>query len=142
MQQSLQGALSMKTFPLALLAVVLLSGVVPPAAADNDTSPDSPSGKANNTGINVRDRNGDMTMPTDQSSSKADMDVTARIRKALTGDSTLSTNAKNVKIITENGRVTLRGPVKNDMERKKVFSMAKQHAPGKTIVNDLEVTAP
>ena len=49
-------------------------------------------------------------------------DLAARIRKAIVADDSLSTNAKNVKIVTENGGVTLRGPVSDARERETVSS--------------------
>jgi len=74
------------------------------AATPSQTAPD-------NTGRNVRDRGGDTLTPGDQSNTKADLTLTQQIRKALMADKSLSTNAKNIKIITANGVVTLRGPV-------------------------------
>jgi osmotically-inducible protein OsmY len=132
----------MKNYSLALLVTVLLFGVAPLASADNDMAPSSPTRNADNTGVNTRDRNSEMTMPTDQSSSRADTDVTANIRKAIVDDHSLSVDAQNVKVITANGRVTLRGPVRSEMEKKKVLAMAKQHAAGNMVFNDLEIAAP
>jgi len=131
----------MRSYPLVLAAALLL-GAVHLASADNDMSPATPNDKVDNTGINTRDRNSGMATPTDQSSSQADTDVTANIRKAIIADDTLSVDAKNVKIITANGQVTLRGPVKSRIERKKIFSIAKQNAANNKVVNDLEIVTP
>jgi hyperosmotically inducible protein len=60
----------------------------------------------------------------DQTNSKADRDITAKIRKSIVGDKDLSTYAHNVKIITQNGAVTLKGPVKSADEKQKVMSYA------------------
>ena len=65
--------------------------------------------------------------------------TTQAIRQALMKDSELSTTAKNVKIITENGQVTLRGPVKNSQEKAKIDQLARSAAGGAKIVDQLEV---
>jgi hyperosmotically inducible periplasmic protein len=92
---------------------------------------------ADNTKINDRDRHGAVT-PTDQGGGK-DRDITAAIRRAVVGDKALSFNAKNVKIITEGGKVTLRGPVKSDEEKASIEAKAKS-TPGVSVVdNQLEV---
>lgn len=77
-----------------------------------------------NTGRNVRDRKATLT-PGDQAENEADRTITQRIRQALMEDDTLSTNAKNVKIITINGVVTLRGPVNGDGEKAAIDKKAK-----------------
>src|SRR5438874_1273301 len=69
---------------------------------------------ADNTRKNERDRSGETMTSGHQSNSQEDVKITAAIRRAVVGDNSLSTTAKNVKIITANGTVTLRGPVKND----------------------------
>jgi hyperosmotically inducible periplasmic protein len=92
---------------------------------------------AENTKINDRDRHGAAT-PTDQGGGN-DRDITAAIRRAVVGDKALSFNAKNVKIITEGGKVTLRGPVKSEEEKASIEAKAKS-TPGVSVVdNQLEV---
>lgn len=95
---------------------------------------------ADDTGKNVRDRGANANVtPIDQSADSGDVDITRNIRKALTVDSTLSTDAQNVKIVTNAGSVVLRGPVDSAGERAAVVSKA-QHVPGVTRVeDDLEV---
>jgi hyperosmotically inducible periplasmic protein len=103
-------------------------------------SPDVP---ADNTKKNVRDKDDATLTPPDQAQgSDNDVEVTRRIRKALVADEALSTNAKNVKIITLNGQVTLRGPVENKSERKSVMSKAKKVAGAKNVKSELEVKRP
>ncbi|WP_130420349.1 BON domain-containing protein [Edaphobacter modestus] len=60
----------------------------------------------------------------DQTNAKADLDTTAQIRKSIMADKGLSTYAHNVKIITKNGTVTLKGPVNSEDEKQKVMSYA------------------
>jgi len=93
-----------------------------------------------NTGRNERDQSGTTLTPMDQSSTKADMELTRRIREAVVADESLSTNAHNVKIITINGVVTLRGPVESDTERAKIVSTAQQVAGKNKVDNKLEIT--
>jgi osmotically-inducible protein OsmY len=93
-----------------------------------------------NTGRNERDRSGTTLTPGDQSSDKADVELTRRIREAVVADKSLSTDAHNVKIITINGMVTLRGPVENDAERAKIVSTAQQLAGKNKVDNKLEIT--
>ena len=101
-------------------------------AADEKTNPD-------NTAINQRDRSGDSKTSGDQSNSSSDLKVTQAIRQALMKDGTLSTSAKNIKVITANGQVTLRGPVKNVQEKARVDQLAKSAAGGANIVDQLDV---
>ena len=94
---------------------------------------------ADNTRKNERDRSGETTTSGDQSNSQEDVKITAAIRRAVVRDNSLSTTAKNVKIITANGTVTLRGPVKNDAEKTKMAELAQSTAGNVKIDNQLEV---
>jgi osmotically-inducible protein OsmY len=96
---------------------------------------------ADNTERNVRDRQGDTLTAEDQGNSEADRTLTQRIRQAVVDDETLSTNAHNVKIITLNGVVTLRGPVASAQERNRIETMAVQIAGAGKVNNQLEVAA-
>ena len=116
-----------------LLVLTCLSTVTLAAmAADDKTKPD-------NTAVNERDRSGETQTSGDQSNSSADLKITQAIRQALMKDSGLSTTAKNVKIITNNGQVTLRGPVKTAQEKAKIDQLAKSAAGGAKIDDQLEV---
>lgn len=77
----------------------------------------------------------------DQSETEADRQITASIRKAVVGDDSLSINAQNVKIITANGMVTLRGPVKSEKEKSVIEAKAKQVAGVKSVNNLIEIEA-
>ena len=91
------------------------------AATPSQTAPD-------NTGRNVRDRGGDTVTPGDQSNNKADLNLTQQIRRTIMADKSLSMNAKNVKIITMNGVVTLRGPVNTPREKATIEAKAQSIA--------------
>jgi osmotically-inducible protein OsmY len=91
-----------------------------------------------NTGVNDRDRNGMTKTPIDQKENKADINITADIRKRVV-EAELSVDAQNVKIITQNGRVTLRGPVKTEEEKQKIEKIASEVAGSDKVDNQLEV---
>lgn len=94
---------------------------------------------ADNTARNVRDRNNRTLTPLDQGNSKADVNTTARIRKEIIAGKDMSVNARNVKIITSNGRVTLRGPVDTAEEKRLIGVIANGIAKVENVDNRLEV---
>lgn len=100
----------------------------------------APSVAPDDTGRNVRDREAKTLTPMDQSSDAGDLEITRQIRKALMADDTLSTTAKNIKIITVNGTVTLRGPVETAGEQVSILGKANTVANGH-VNNQLEVTS-
>ena len=102
---------------------------------------ETPRHDADDTARNVRDRDHANLTPLDQSDKKEDIETTRQIRKSLVRDKSLSTNAKNVKIITRDGEVTLRGPVKSDRERSKIVANAKRIAGSRNVDDQLEVEA-
>jgi len=116
-----------------LLVLACLSTVSVAAMADDDKT------KPDNTAINERDRSRETQTSGDQSNSSADLKTTQAIRQALMKDSELSTTAKNIKIITNNAQVTLRGPVKNAQEKAKIDQLAKSAAGGAKIDDQLDV---
>jgi hyperosmotically inducible protein len=91
-----------------------------------------------NTAVNVRDRDRAAKTPIDQNENKADVKTTADIRKAVV-DSKMSTDAHNVKIITQAGKVTLRGPVKSEDEKRQIEEIAARIAGDGNVVNEIEV---
>lgn len=93
-----------------------------------------------NTRINRRDRNNANPTALDQGNSDADIKTSASIRKMIvSGTNDFSMTAKNIKIITQNGKVTLRGPVISDAEKTKIEAIAKETAGDGNVENDLEV---
>ena len=94
---------------------------------------------ADNTALNVRDRNDRTLTPLDQGNSSADIGTTARIRKEILAEKGLSVNARNIKVITANGRVTLRGPVNSLEEKRRIAEIANRIATSDNVENQLEV---
>jgi osmotically-inducible protein OsmY len=78
--------------------------------------------------------------PVQQGTSDVDLMITQQIRKAVTADSVLSATAKNIEIITQGGKVTLRGVVKRDEERHSIDASARKVAGSGNVDNQLEVT--
>lgn len=75
----------------------------------------------------------------DQGNNEIDLDLTQRIRKAVMGDDALSFKAKNVKIITRDGQVTLRGEVNTPAEKDAIYKCAVSAAGVGKVQNQLEV---
>lgn len=121
----------MKYFVLMMLALAL-SGCEKPAT--NGTAPVGP----DNTGVNERDRDGTAKTPIDQNENQPDIDITANIRKRIV-DKDLSVNAQNFKVVTQNGQVTLRGPVKSADEKKAIEEIALEVAGPGRVDNQLEI---
>lgn len=104
------------------------------AEADTNSVPAAP----DNSGRNVRDQGEKTLTPLDQSNEPADVELTQKIRKGITSNDAMSVQARNIKIITQSGVVTLRGPVKTQQEKTSIESLAK-HAGATRIDNQLEI---
>lgn len=92
-----------------------------------------------NSKTNQRDR-GDQTPVADsQKMNKGDTDLARKIRQSVTADKSLSTYAHNVKIVVQDGRVTLRGPVRTDHERDQLEQKAIAIAGNGNVTNQLEI---
>jgi osmotically-inducible protein OsmY len=96
---------------------------------------------ADNTAKNKRDASGETQTSGDQSNKPEDIKITADIRRAVVAEKSLSMTAKNVKIITADGMVTLRGPVNSAEEKATIAKLAKSAAGEAKIDNQLEVKA-
>lgn len=92
-----------------------------------------------NTAVNVRDKNTVAKTPIDQEENKEDIRITADIRKRVVATK-MSVNAQNAKIITQDGKVTLRGPVESEEERQAIEDFAVEVAGESNVTNELEVS--
>jgi hyperosmotically inducible periplasmic protein len=108
-------------------------GPVYAQSTDDKTKPD-------NTSVNKRDKNPGEATADQQKMNATDRALTAKIRKAVIADKHLSTYAHNVKIISQDGTVTLKGPVRSDDEVKSIMAKATEGAgsPDK-VVNQMSV---
>lgn len=115
------------------------SAVAPPSNIARDTAGNPSGEQPDNTGVNERDRNDVSLTPMDQGGSESDRKITQQIRQAVIADDSLSFSAKNVKIITLAGKVTLRGPVKSAQERDAIERAAVRVAGAGQVDNQLEI---
>jgi osmotically-inducible protein OsmY len=120
-----------------ILSVLCTSALTLSAYATDKDKAGHPA--ADNTAKNERDASGDSKTSGDQSESSEDIKITAAIRRAIVADDSLTMTATNVKIITADGKVTLRGPVKTAAEKSRIAQIAKKEAGKATIDNQLEV---
>lgn len=116
------------------LSILCLSIFALSAMAQDNSSP-----AADNSGRNTRDRSSAAKTSGDQSNASPDINVTAAIRRAVVHDGSLSMMAKNVKIITADGVVTLRGPVKSAAEKARIAQLAAANAGQAKVVDQIEV---
>lgn len=107
---------------IGVLLTSLTANAADPAAADN-------------TGLNERDRSGTTLTPMDQSNSQPDIDMVAAIRSAIVEQDRLSTTSKNIKVIANDGHVTLRGPVESAEEKETIAALVRS-IPGVVAIDD------
>ncbi|MBV9642335.1 MAG: BON domain-containing protein [Verrucomicrobia bacterium] len=105
----------------------------PPAASDST--------QADNTKRNASEQNKNTETAEKQSNNKDDLALTQKIRQAVMKDGSLSMNAKNVKIIAQDGKITLKGPVENQQEKDTIGSKAAEIAGKNNVDNQLEAKA-
>jgi hypothetical protein len=108
-------------------------------AADQSSTTPGTSAPADDTKVNQRDQNAAEPTADQQKNNLSDRDLTQQIRKAITDDKSLSTYAHNVKIITQNGQVTLKGPVRSDDEKRAVEAKATEIAGENKVTSELAV---
>jgi len=94
---------------------------------------------ADNTGINKRDSSPEKITADQQSQTKEDREITQKIRQAVVDDKSLSTYAHNVKIITVDGMVTLKGPVRSQEEKRTIEEKAGQIAGKNKVKSEIEI---
>ena len=97
--------------------------------------------EADNTRRNSSEQNKNTETAEKQSNSKDDLTLTQRVRQAVIKDGSLSMNAKNVKIITQDGKITLKGPVDSQQEKDTIGTEAGEIAGKDKVDNQLEVKA-
>ena len=115
----------MKSFIRLLCAQAILLTCTGLWAQQDQTPPaDTTTAAPDNTKINQRDRNQAEPTADQQSNAKSDRELTRQIRRAIVKDKSLSTYAHNIKIITQNGVVTLKGPVNTDEEKQAIAAKA------------------
>jgi len=122
----------MRYFSFTLLAAIVFCGCDKTTQSSYDRDTDT------TLSSNAADQSQLAKTPFDQNENKADIDTTAEIRRQVV-DTEMSINAHNVKIITQNGKVTLRGPVQSLTEKQRIEEIALAVAGRGNIDNQLEV---
>lgn len=119
----------MKRTTLTILSAVAIAG----SAWSQNTN-----AAADNTANNKKDADGTTLTATDQSNDPADIKTTAEIRKMIMADDSLSALAKNIKIITVDQMVTVRGPVETEKEKATIIKHVK-HLDPKSVNNEITI---
>jgi hyperosmotically inducible periplasmic protein len=96
---------------------------------------------ADNTKVNKRDRAQGEPTADQGKNNLSDRDTMQKIRKSLMDDKSLSTYAHNVKVISQNGKVTLKGPVRSEEEKKSVERKAEDVAGSGNVTNEITIKA-
>lgn len=119
---------------LKWIATAVAAGVMTVSGIAQQTPP-----APDNTKVNERDRS--KTSPTaDQGKNNLnDREIMQKIRKAVMDEKTLSTYAHNVKIISQNGKVTLKGPVRSAEEKETIAQKAVEVAGAGNVTNEITV---
>jgi hyperosmotically inducible periplasmic protein len=126
----------------ATFLLLLTVSLVPPTLSVGAQSPDnsgSPSQAPDNAAANRPGNSPDANRADQQGFSESDREITRKIRKAVIADKSLSTYAHNVKIISRNGVVTLKGPVRSDQEKNAIDSAATQIAGAVNVKDELTI---
>lgn len=124
---------------ITLVCAGLFAGHLGNAALANAQDPQP---APDNTRTNQRDRDKAAATADRQKMSPEDRDLTRKIRAAITGDKSLSTYAHNIKVITRDGKVTLKGPVRSSEEKSAVLSKATQIAGEPNVTDEMDVAPP
>ena len=128
----------MKAFTLSTTLMAVLLGSIGLLGARPGSTRQAP----DNTKTNQRDRSQNEPTADQQKENQSDRELTAKVRQALVKDKSLSTYAHNVKIIAQDGIVTLKGPVRSEEEKRAVEEKAAEAAGGADkIKSELEVSS-
>ena len=126
------------TISISAIALALVLGTSGSVPANGQTQ--SSQVQPDNSKVNKRDRNPEEATADQQKTNSADHALTAKLRRSVVADKSLSTYAHNVKIITQAGIVTLKGPVRSDAEVKSIMDKATAAAGGSDkVVNQMSV---
>lgn len=131
MQRKMTGPL---TWALAALAFPMVIGA--PLATHAQEQANPPSSKPSD---NSAQNKGQNKTADNQKENTPDREITKKIRRSITADKSLSTYAHNVKIIAQDGQVTLKGPVQSENEKEMIASKAANVVGAAKVDNQLTV---
>ena len=119
-----------------MLALALMMTLAPrlARAQDSSTTP-----APDNTKVNDRDRSKAESTADQQKENRSDREITRDIRRSIVQDKSLSTYAHNIKVISQNGMVTLKGPVRSEEEKSAIEGKAAEIAGKDKVTSQLEV---
>ncbi len=129
----------LRTAAKSFMTLALMSGAWSPAilpAQSTDTK------KPDNTANNKGDQKPGAVTADQQKMNATDRDLTAKVRRSIMANKSLSVYAHNVKIVSQNGIVTLKGPVRSDDEVRSIMTSATEVAGGDNVVNQMTVQPP
>jgi hyperosmotically inducible protein len=127
----------MKRTFLFLLVSLMLLGCGTLMLAQDTAGQNAPA--SDNSKMNQRDRDPSEPTADQQSNNQSDRDITQQVRQAINADKTFSTYAHNVKVITQNGQVTLKGPVRSEEEKRAIEAKATAIAGDGKVTSELTV---
>lgn len=113
---------------------LLVGGGVRITAAQQEKAPAS-----DNTKVNKRDTDKSEATADRAKDNTNDREIMQKIRKSIVDDKSLSTYAHNVKIVSQHGKVTLKGPVRSDDEKKTIEQKATEVAGAGNVTNQMSV---
>ena len=119
----------------ALLGSTLMAAPQPRQDNGQQSAPD-------NSKTNKRDRDKSSPTADRQKMNATDRDLAKRIRSAIVDDKSLSTYAHNIKIVAQDGKVTLKGPVRSEKEKSAIETKVTEVAGAGNVINQLEVAPP
>jgi hyperosmotically inducible periplasmic protein len=125
-----------KTLSRLLLSHIFLLSSLGMLWAQPDNAPQAP---PDNTKVNQRDRNQNEPAADRQKENTSDRQLAAQIRRAVVKDKSLSSTAHNIKIIAQNGKVTLKGPVKSEQEKEAIEAKATEIVGPSQVTSELQV---
>jgi osmotically-inducible protein OsmY len=129
----------MKNVVKVTITVVALAFMLVLASALTSAQDPSAAPAPDNSKVNERDRNKAEPTADQQKENRSDQDITQQIRQSIIKDESLSTYAHNVKIISQNGMVTLKGPVRSEDEKSAIVAKAVEVVGQDKVTNQLEV---
>jgi hyperosmotically inducible periplasmic protein len=122
------------TLHMCMFTCFLTGTWIMASAQDNSQQP-----APDNTKVNERDKDKSQPTADQQKDNRSDRDITQQIRQSVMKDKSLSTYAHNVKIVSQNGMVTLKGPVSSDDEKRAVETKAAEVVGQDKVTSELEV---
>jgi hyperosmotically inducible periplasmic protein len=122
------------TASLFFSGAMMVSGAALPATSQQ-TAPD-------NTRANKGDAQKGATTADQQKMNPTDRELTRKIRASIMDDKSLSTYAHNIKIVTQDGKVTLKGPVRTEQEKADVEAKAAAVAGATNVTSQIQVAPP